>query len=119
MSKDDMSKLIFPCSGAADVGNIADLTARKLTKEGTGRMFCMAGIGGNVEKIIRITREASKILAIDGCPLNCVKSSLQRAGFDNFEHFTVTNLGMKKGSTSVTDENVATVKAKAEVLLRD
>ena len=38
-------KLIFACSGAADVGAIADQAARKLTKDGAGKMYCLAGIG--------------------------------------------------------------------------
>ncbi len=40
------TKLIFACSGAADVGAIADQAARKLTRDGVGKMFCLAGIGG-------------------------------------------------------------------------
>ena len=35
--------LIFSCSGAADVGEIADRAARKLTRERMGKMFCLAG----------------------------------------------------------------------------
>jgi uncharacterized metal-binding protein len=42
---DAASKYIFSCSRAADVGHISDLAARKLTKMGTGNMFCLAGIG--------------------------------------------------------------------------
>ena len=44
------SKLIFACSGAADVGKIADLSARKLTEDGVGKMFCLAGVGGRVKR---------------------------------------------------------------------
>ena len=79
-------KLIFACSGAADVGAIADQAARKLTRDGVGSMFCMAGLAGQVKPIMEKTRSASKILAIDGCPLNCVKSGLNAAGFTTFEH---------------------------------
>ena len=38
------TKLIFACSGAADVGAVADQAARKLTKQGVGKMFCAAGL---------------------------------------------------------------------------
>ena len=31
-------KLIFACSGAADVGALSDRAARKLTKNGDGKM---------------------------------------------------------------------------------
>jgi uncharacterized metal-binding protein len=100
-------KLIFACSGAADVGHIADLAARKLTAEGTGKMFCLAGIGGRVGGIMATTQSAAAILAIDGCPLDCVKKTLEQAGFSKFEHLRLTDLGMEKGKTAVTDEAIA------------
>jgi uncharacterized metal-binding protein len=102
-------KLIFACSGAADVGKIADLAARKLTAEGAGKMFCLAGIGGRVSGIMETTRSASAILAIDGCPLDCVKKTLENAGFTKFEHIRLSDLGMEKGKTPATDEAVAKV----------
>ncbi|RMG83269.1 MAG: zinc-binding protein [Bacteroidetes bacterium] len=110
-------KLIFSCSGAADVGAISDLTARKMSKAGVGKMFCLAGIGGRVSGIIKTTEVASKILAIDGCPLDCAKNSLENAGFKEFEHIRVTDCGFEKGGTEVNEENVAKVVDKASKLL--
>lgn len=100
-------KLIFACSGAADVGAIADQAARKMTKDGMGKMFCMAGIGGRVSGIIATTESAGKILAIDGCPLNCVKNSLEQAGFKKVEHLQLADLGMEKGKTPLSPEVIA------------
>ncbi|MDM7998052.1 MAG: putative zinc-binding protein [Acidobacteriota bacterium] len=102
-------KLIFACSGAADVGALADQVARKLSRDGAGNMFCLAGIGGRVSGIMKSTEAASKILAIDGCSLSCARECLKNAGFSNFEHIQLADLGMKKGSTPVTDENIAKV----------
>jgi uncharacterized metal-binding protein len=99
-------KLILAGSGAADVGAIADQAARKLTRDGAARMFCLAGIGGRVSGIMATTAAASKILAIDGCPLNCVKNSLEQAGFTKYEHLQLADLGMVKGSTPPTPEAV-------------
>ena len=79
---------------------------RKLTRDGTGKMFCLAGIGGRVSGIMKTTEAADKILAIDGCPLNCVKSCLEEAGFASFEHLQLADLGLSKGSTPVGDEVV-------------
>ena len=110
-------KLIFACSGAADVGALSDLAARKMTKDGVGKMFCMAGIGGRVPAIMETTAAASKILAIDGCPLDCVKNSLENAGFNAFEHIRVTDCGFEKGGTEVNDTNVATVAEQAARLI--
>lgn len=110
-------KLIFACSGAADVGAIADQAARKLTKEGAGKMYCLAGIGGRVSGIMETTRSAAKILAVDGCPLNCVSECLKKAGFDKFEHFFVTDLGLEKGKSEVNASNIEKVAAKGRSLL--
>ena len=99
-------KLIFPCSGAADVGAIADQAARQLTREGVGKMFCLAGIGGLVSGIMKTTESAEKILVIDGCPLNCAKNCLEQAGFTEFEHLNLTGLGLVKGQSAVSEENI-------------
>ena len=100
-------KLIFACSGAADVGAVADQAARKLTKDGAGKMFCLAGVGGRVSGIMATTESAARILAIDGCPLNCVKNCLAQAGFMQYEHLQLADLGMEKGQTPPTPETVA------------
>jgi uncharacterized metal-binding protein len=102
-------KLIFACSGAADVGEISDRAARNMTRDGAGKMFCMAGIAGRIPGIMKMTQTASKILAIDGCELDCVRHCLQNAGFKEFEHFRVTDLGLEKGNATVNNENIAKV----------
>jgi uncharacterized metal-binding protein len=102
-------KLIFPCSGAADVGEIADRAARSITKEGAGNMHCLAGIGGRVSAIVASTGAASKILVIDGCPSGCAKRTLEAAGFNSFEHLRVTDLGMEKGNSPATKACIASV----------
>ena len=112
-------KLIFACSGAADVGGIADLAARKLSKEGFGKMFCLAGIGARIEPIMNTTKAASKILAIDGCPLNCVKGSLEHAGFNNFQHLQLAELGLKKAESPANDENVEKAVSRAKEILEN
>ena len=110
-------KLIFACSGAADVGETADRAARALTKEDVGKMYCLAGLGGQVPGIVSNTRSAAKILAIDGCPTECAKKTLQVAGFTSFHHIQLTDLGLQKGSSPATAENIQTVVARAKELL--
>ncbi|MFP4056373.1 MAG: putative zinc-binding protein [Candidatus Brocadiia bacterium] len=109
--------LIFACSGAADVGAIAHQAARELSGDGAGKMFCLAGIGGRVSGILETTKAAAKILAIDGCPLDCAKLCLQEAGFTEFQHLRVTDLGLEKGCAPVTEENIATVAEKGAAAL--
>lgn len=111
-------KLIFACSGSSDVGAIADQAARKLTKDGAGKMYCLAGIGGRVSGIMATTESAAKILAIDGCPINCASKTLDLAGFKKIEHLTLSDIGLQKGQSPVTPENVDKVAQKAATLLR-
>ena len=111
------ASLIFACSGAADVGGVADQAARKMNREGQGAMFCLAGIGGRIDPIMKKTGAAEKILAIDGCPLNCVKASLEQAGFDSFEHLQLADLGMEKGKTPASEENISKAAEAGAALL--
>ena len=110
-------KLIFSCSGAADVGELADRAARKLTRDGVGKMFCLAGIGGRVGGIIKSTEAAASILAIDGCALDCTKKSLEEAGITRFNHLRLTNLGFEKGKANVNSDSIALVVEKAKLFL--
>lgn len=109
--------MIFACSGAADVGEISDRAARKLTRDGLGKMFCLAGIGGRVQGILDKTRAASRIVAIDGCSLDCTKKTLEQAGFRKFEHVRVTDLGMEKGQAPATERNIEIVAEAAGSML--
>ena len=109
--------LIFACSGAADVGAVADQAARKMTQQGCGQMFCLAGIGGGVEPILKKTAAAKKILAIDGCPLNCVKHCLEKSGFQQFSHFQLAAIGLEKGKTLPNDENINKAAVKGKEML--
>jgi len=102
-------KLIFSCSGAADVGELADQAARKLSRDGAGKMFCLAGIGGQVSGIVKTTEAAASILAIDGCALNCAQNSLEKAGFTKIDHITLSDHGFEKGRTEVSPEAIGKV----------
>lgn len=102
-------KLIFSCSGAADVGAVVDQAARRLTREGLGKMYCTVGLGGRIPSILETTATASTLLALDGCPLHCARRSLEEAGFSDLIHVCIADLGMKKGQTPPNEENIERV----------
>lgn len=110
-------KLIFSCSGCADVGELADQSARKLNRDGAGKMFCLAGIGGRVTSILKGTETAQSILAIDGCPLDCTKKTLEEAGIMRINHLRLSDLGFDKGNTEVSAVSIAQVIDKAKIFL--
>ncbi|MGQ9810985.1 MAG: putative zinc-binding protein [bacterium] len=108
--------LIFACSGAADVGAVADRAARMLSANGIGNMYCLAGVGGKVSGIVASTKAASRIIVIDGCHLDCARKTLEQIEINDLVHIRVTDLGFQKDKTPVTDETIN--KVKEEVLQR-
>jgi uncharacterized metal-binding protein len=88
--------LIFPCSGGSNVGQIANQAGVKLTQEGMGRFFCLAGIGAHVSGMVESTKAGKMLIAIDGCPVACAKKTLEHAGFNIDEYVQVTDLEIEK-----------------------
>ena len=100
---------VFACSGAADVGDVSDRAARALVREKSASMCCTAAVAAQVTEIIKKVQSADQILAIDGCEHHCAAKVLLEGGFDEFVHVDLALLGMEKGKTPPTEENVALV----------
>jgi uncharacterized metal-binding protein len=109
--------LVFCCSGAADVGEIGHRAARLLDDRGVASRFCLAGVGGGVEAHLRKTRQATIVLAIDGCRVGCARRTLERAGFSNFASLCVGDLGIEKGKSPMTEARVQRVFERAQEIL--
>lgn len=111
------SKFVFSCSGAADVGEVADQASRELSRQGKIKMLCLAGIGARVSGIMKSTEAASTIVAVNGCPLNCASKSLEEAGFTNVQQVRLDELGLKKGESPVTSDHIGRVVDKVNTML--
>lgn len=109
--------LVYACSGAADVGEIADRTARRLNASGDARMSCLAGIGARVSGLTASAAAAPALLAIDGCPHDCARKVLEAAGFAAVRHVRVTDLGFAKGKSPVDADAIERVRCAAVSLL--
>ena len=111
--------LLFCCSGAADTAEIADLAVRQLHKAKEAKMFCLAGIAGDVELIVVNTKTANRMLVVDGCDSDCARKTMEKCGFNDFIHFRTTDLGMEKGKTPVSGERIAQVAGRLRELLKE
>ena len=109
--------LIFSCSGGADVAELADQAARKMTKKGIGKMYCLAGIGGEVKGILETTKAAEKLFVIDGCPVACAKKILEKYGFNDYKYIELTSMGFEKGNSPLTNDSIDKIVEKSESLL--
>jgi uncharacterized metal-binding protein len=102
--------LIFPCSGAADTGEIADKAARAFAKGGCASMSCLAGVGAGISGFIASAKGADRLLVVDGCPLECARKTLSEKGItENIIHVRVTDLDFVKGQSPATEERIKTV----------
>lgn len=109
--------LVYPCSGAADVGEISDRAGRLLNAENRCWMSCLAGIGGRVSGLMASAKAAPALIAIDGCPQDCARKTLELAGYTGIRHLRVTDLGFNKGNAPATVEAVRKVAHAALALL--
>lgn len=110
--------LVYPCSGSADVGEIADHAARRLDADDKAWMSCLAGIGGRVSGLMANAAAAPMLIAVDGCPHDCATKTLQLAGFTHVKSVRVTDLGFNKGKSPVSDSAVHAVVQRVEALLQ-
>lgn len=88
--------LAYSCSGCSNVAQLANDLAVVMDREGYVQMSCIAGVGGNVKKLVNIAKSGRDILAIDGCKLACVKHSLAQHQIKPTWHVELTELGIKK-----------------------
>lgn len=100
---DTTTKLIYACSGAANTGYLADGVARKLNRDGSGNMTCLAAMGADLSGFIESAKEADKNIVIDGCPVSCGKKIFEAKGIP-YTHFITTDFGVEKKKTEITPE---------------
>ena len=104
--------LIYPCSGAANTGEIADRISRKLAKEGYGNMSCLASVGAHISGFVQSAKGAEENITIDGYSINCAKKILEHIGVTPTKPYILTEMGVEKGKTPATKEIVNAISNK-------
>jgi len=59
-------------------------------------MSCIAGVGGHVPGLVKTAKSRRPIVALDGCPMHCVKSSLAQHDVTPAIHIDLSKYGYKK-----------------------
>lgn len=105
-------RIIFPCAGQANTGQITNLAAIQLTGEGFGSIACASLLAIGSEGLVTNARNADEVVVLDGCPMICARKIAEAQGVIVAQHLVVTELGITKGpSKSYTDEDVEKVVA--------
>jgi uncharacterized metal-binding protein len=88
--------LVYSCSGCSNAAQLANHVAVRLDREQVAEMSCIAGVGGDVESLVRTATSGRPIIALDGCPLQCAKNCLKRHGVEPTLHYTLSEFGVRK-----------------------
>src|SRR5262245_40093553 len=75
---------------------MANHIAVKLDRLQVVEMSCLAGVGGDVEPLVRTAKSGRPIIALDGCPLHCAAHILKRHGITADMHYDLSKMGVKK-----------------------
>ncbi|GLX77286.1 hypothetical protein tinsulaeT_06260 [Thalassotalea insulae] len=88
--------VVYACSGCSNVARIAHDISLNLDSDGIAEMSCVSGVVSDVEPVKAIATSGRKIIAIDGCQLQCTKACLDMAQVDTAHYFVITDLGIEK-----------------------
>ena len=100
-------RIIFPCAGQANVGQLTNLAAVKLTEEGYGNIACVALLAIGTETLIANAKNVDEVVILDGCPMLCAKKIADAQGVPAAQHLVMTELGITKGpSKNYSDEDI-------------
>jgi len=88
--------LVYSCSGCSSAAQLANWMALQLDRDGSAEMSCIAGVGGGVPNLVRLARSGRPIVALDGCPLQCVRHCLARHRIEADLHVVLSEHGVKK-----------------------
>ena len=76
-------------------------------------MSCAVGVAAGVSSLQNTALSAARILAIDGCAVQCVAKALSNAGVKNFSHLELGQAGFIKGQSPANDANLERAASKA------
>ena len=105
-------RIIFPCAGQANVGQLTNLAAIQLTEEGYGSIACASLLAIGAENLIANAKNADEVVILDGCPMLCAKKIAETQGVPLGQHLVMTELGITKGPTKLyTNDDIEKIVA--------
>ncbi|MGE5159303.1 MAG: putative zinc-binding protein [Gemmatimonas sp.] len=88
--------LVYSCSGCSSAAQLANTLALRLDRDGEAQMSCIAGVGADIPSFVRQAASGRPMLALDGCPLACVRGCLKRHGVEPDRYVQLHEHGVKK-----------------------
>lgn len=88
--------LVYACSGCSSAAQLANSLAVRLDHNKQAEMSCVAGVGGDVDALVKIAKSARQKIVLDGCPLHCAANCLRRHGIEPEVHVDLSREGVRK-----------------------
>lgn len=105
--QNEKKRIIFPCAGQANTGQLTNLAAIQLTEEGYGSIACVALLAIGSEGLVKNAKVVDEVVVLDGCPMLCAKKIAETQGVPVGQHLVMTELGITKGpSKNYTQDDV-------------
>ncbi len=112
--------MILACSGGSNVGQLSNQAAVELTQEGFGKMFCLAGIGGQLSGFVQSAKDVPEMVVIDGCQVGCAKAIFKQAQIPMKNYIVLTDEGIEKNKMlKLERSDIEQVKTKARSVLEE
>ncbi|MBI5546231.1 MAG: putative zinc-binding protein, partial [Deltaproteobacteria bacterium] len=92
----ERATLVFACSGASNVGQITNELALRMTREGLGKMSCLAGVGAHLGGFVVPARDCDQLVVLDGCPQKCAAKLFEHVGITPHVYLMLTDHGFQK-----------------------
>lgn len=109
---------IFVCfGGLSNTGRLTGVAGLKAVEDvgiDDSNIFCLAALASKSQKVINKTKEAEKVIVVDGCQMECSKKIVEGVGLE-IDHYInlVGDLEIKKSKPLDYDEkDVEKVKNK-------
>ncbi|HCX81114.1 MAG TPA: zinc-binding protein [Rhodoferax sp.] len=88
--------LVYACSGCSSAAQLSNQMALRLDHAALAEMSCIAGVGAGIKPLARTAQSGRAILALDGCPLHCVRHALAQQGVVPTVHVDLSAHGVRK-----------------------
>lgn len=103
-------RIIFPCAGASNVGQLTNIAALELEDEGYGTFACTVRLAAGAAEIKEQCREADEIVVLDGCSNRCAATVAAAQGIEPDQAVVVSELGIETSHNfEISDEEIEIV----------
>jgi uncharacterized metal-binding protein len=103
-------RIIFPCAGASNVGQLTNIAALELEDEGYGTFACTVNLAKGSAEMKEQCKEADEIIVLDGCPNRCAATIAAAQGIEPDQAVVVSELGIEPSHEfEISDEEIEIV----------